>query len=150
MLKEIAKILRNNGNSKCVKKALEIEGDSQANSLHLKSLDLNLEDITSIAAVLKKEKDSKGTSIRSISFSYNVEMGDEGAKLLINSLPSSIREIGFVDCGIGDAGGKEILRWIKKSLQLRLICVEQNNFSKFMKIDFRIFKTDHPNATVIY
>jgi hypothetical protein len=47
-------------------------------------------------------------SIKSISFSYNQLLGDDGTITIINYLPNTVNEIGVVDCGIGDCGGKII------------------------------------------
>jgi hypothetical protein len=47
-------------------------------------------------------------SIKSISFSYNQLLGDDGTITIINNLPDTVNEIGLVDCGIGDCGSKII------------------------------------------
>jgi len=70
--------------------------------------------------------------------------------MIAKKLPSSIGEIGLVDCGIGDKGGAEILNWMKKSHKLQMICIEQNNFSDKMKMECYIFKKENPKIIVVY
>ncbi len=151
VLKKIAKVLRKTGNLECQKKAeiLEIEG-SQTSTLNLRNLGLKTIDIVAIADILEKEKGNNDDVIKSISFSYNHLIGDMGATLIAKSLPSSISEIGLVDCGIGDKGGTEILNWMKISPQLRMICIEQNNFSDKLKMGFKVFKKDNPRIIVVF
>ena len=87
---------------------------SQTSILSLRNLGLNLPDVSIIAAILKVEKNRNSNSIISISFSYNPLIGDLGAAAIVKSLPVSISEIGLVGCGIGDGGGIEVLKWMKK------------------------------------
>ena len=103
-------------------------------------------DITAIADVLEQEK---GNTINSISFSYNNLIGDEGVREIINSLPLSICEIGLVDCGISDKGGTDILNWINKLPNLKMICIEQNNFSEELKKAYTVFKNNNPKVIVV-
>jgi hypothetical protein len=93
-------------------------------------------------------KDEKG-ALTSISFSYNGALGDAGAITLSKSLPSDISEIGLVKCGIADRGGIEILHWMKSATQLRMICIEQNNFSEQLKFEYRQFSANHPKVLVV-
>lgn len=89
------------------------------------------------------------SAIDSISFSYNHTLGDEGAISIIHSLPPSIRELGLVDCGIGDRGGRALLDWMRKSAHLTMICTEQNEFSESLKLDFIKFRNENPTILVI-
>ncbi len=110
--KKIASVLRTIGNSKCLEKAKQLEVDGfQTSTLNLRDLSLKPNDITAISTVLKQEHHIN--TIKSISFSYNTLIGDTGATILAKSLPSSLSEIGLVDCGIGDEGGRKILNSIK-------------------------------------
>ena len=97
----------------------------------------------------KRKKAKSDDIITSISFSYNPLIGDLGTTALIKSLPSSIREIGCVGCGIGDIGGKEILSWMQTSTHLQMICMEQNNFSDTLKTKFRAFNINNPKIIVV-
>lgn len=149
ILKEIANILKKTGNLECQNKGNLLELDTyQSNALHLRSLDLNASDMIAIASVLKQEKENS-EFIDSISFSYNHLIGDSGVIALVRSLPSSISEVGLVNCGIGDEGGAEILKWMHKSPNLQMICVEQNNFSDKLKSEFSQFKNNHPKIMVV-
>ena len=89
---------------------------------------------------LNKKKVINDDCIKSISFSYNNLIGDIGATVLARSLLSSICEIGLVDCGINDKGGTEILNWVKTLPNLTMICIEQNNFSEKLKMEFKVFQ----------
>jgi len=149
MLNKIAHILRKIDRLECLKKAKTLENDkSQTSILNLRNLGLKTIDILAITDVL--EKDTNRNAIKSISFSYNHLIRDVGAALIVKSLPPSICEIGLVGCGISDKGGTEILNWIKKSTHIRMICVEQNNFSDKLKMEFQVFKKDNPKITVVY
>jgi len=105
--------------------------------------------MVAIADILEQEKGANDDFIKSISFSYNNLIGDIGATVLARSLPSSICEIGLVDCGIGDKGGTEMLNWIKTSPKLKMICIEQNNFSDRLKMEFKVFKKNNPKIMVV-
>lgn len=147
MHKKIASILRKTGNSACLQKAKNLENNSyQSHTLQLRNLGLLTKDIIAIANVLEQEKDT--TSLKSISFSYN-QMGDLGATAVARSLPASLHEIGFVACGIGDTGGRELLHWLQKARHLHMICIEQNNFSKQLQMEFELFKKDNPQILVV-
>jgi hypothetical protein len=146
MHKKIASILRKLGNSECLEKAKKFENSGyQTSRVNLRNLGLLPNDIIAIATILEKDNDS----IKSISFSYNNRIGDIGATALARSLPSSIDEIGLVDCGIGDIGGNEILHWIKKTPNLKMICIEQNKFSDLLKMEFKVFKNNNPKIMVV-
>lgn len=123
---------------------------SQTSILTLRNLGLNSSDVSIIAAILKEEKKHNSNSITSISFSYNPLIGDSGVPAIVKNLPKSICEIGLVDCGIGDMGGYQILTWMKKSPTLQYICMEQNNFSEALKMEFRNFKRNNPNVMVVF
>jgi hypothetical protein len=116
----------------------------------LRDLRLDASGIAVIAPILEEEKNRNSNSIASISFSYNPLIGDEGVAAIVKSLPASICEIGLVDCGIGDIGGVKILKWMKKSTNLNMICAEQNNFSEGIKLEFHDFKKKNPNVMVVF
>ena len=147
--KEIAKLLRKKGNLECTQKAETLENKiSEVRNLNLRNLGLDEKDIVDITNIIEQENDN--IYIKSISFSYNQLIGDVGATLIAKKLPHSIDEIGLVDCGIGDKGGAEILNWMRKSQNLQMICIEQNNFSEKLKMEFSIFKKENPKVMVIY
>ncbi len=148
---KVAAILREIANEKCLAKAeILTQTSSPIHSLHLRDLALQPSDVTAIATCLKQADESNEQFIQSISFSYNPLLGDSGAIALANNLPKSISELGLVNCGINDLGGLEILRWIKNSPQLRMICMEQNNFSDQLKLEFKKFSSKEDQTLVIY
>ena len=70
--------------------------------------------------------------------------------VLMKNLPKSICEIGLVNCGISDIGGIEILQCMLNSPNLQMICMEQNNFSEKLKLEFNKFRTANPHILVVY
>ncbi len=146
--KKIAEILRKIGTEKCIEKAEILESESpRVNSIHLRDLTLSSSNLIDIVNCLKEEKNHH---LRSISISYNHLIGDSSAIFLLKNLPESICEIGLVNCGISDVGGIEILQWMRNSTNLRMICMEQNNFSKKLKIEFNKFSVSNPQILVVY
>jgi len=71
-----------------------------------------------------------------LSLSYN-HFGDEDALILSQKLPLSIKELGLVDCHIGEKGGFALLEWVKKADSLTMLCIEHNNFSDDLQKRFR-------------
>ncbi|MFT7070836.1 MAG: hypothetical protein ACJAZY_003738 [Spirosomataceae bacterium] len=118
----------------------------ESNSLILRNSNLTIEDISEIANMLKS---STTDFIKIISLSYN-EIGDFGASLLAKSMPLSINEVELVGCKIGDEGGIEILHWMKNATNLKMICIEQNNFSEQLKSAFTEFKRSNPQVIVVF
>ena len=146
---EIAKILRRKGSLRCAQKSEILENEiSESRNLNLRDLGLEENDIVDITNIIEQDVDR--VFIKSISFSYNQLIGDVGATLIAKKTPSSLSEMGLVDCGIGDKGGTEILNWMKKSQNLQMICIENNNFSDQLKKQFNIFKRENPKILVVY
>lgn len=149
VLSQIAGVLNETRRAQCIKKAKELQSvTGQSGSMAFRNLGLKPHEIVAIADILAQEKDHVGF-IASISFSYNHLMGDDGAATLVKSLPQSILEIGLVNCGIGDKGGKEILKWMRKSSRLSMICIEQNNFSDQLKSEFSTYQKENPQTLVV-
>jgi len=147
--KEIAKVLRKKGTLECTVSSENLANNSsEIRNLNLRNLGLEASDIVDITTILEQENDAH--SIRSIRFSYNQLIGDVGATLIAKKAPSSLYEIGLVDCGIGDKGGAEILNWMRKSHALQMVCIEQNNFSDRLKMEFNLFKKENPKIIVVY
>lgn len=147
----IANTLRSIGNQKCLQQAEILDKQSATtSSLHLRSLGLNASNIEAIASCLKFNRVGVEHPIKSISFSYNELMGDEGVIALIQHLPLSVLELGLVGCNISDLGGTTILDWMKNSPNLKMICMEQNNFTKAIRVKFDIFSDSRPEVFVVY
>jgi hypothetical protein len=150
ILREIASVLRKFGSKKCIEKSEILETKSPSgNTISLRNLELNASNIVCIASCFKKEGGPTSHNIKSISFSYNVLLGDSGAIALANNLPKSICEIGLVNCGINDLGGIQILKCINGLPNLKMICIEHNNFSEKLKLEFRKFNNNNPQVLVV-
>ncbi len=112
---------------------LETELDVTAGfDLHLRHAELTEADAQVLATGLLRSAD--GLILKSFSASFNPNLADKGAEALIEAFPESMTELGLVGCSIGDAGGRAIVRWAQTAPQLRMICVEGNQFSDGMKL----------------
>ncbi|MFT4678402.1 MAG: hypothetical protein ACI84C_002846 [Flavobacteriales bacterium] len=151
MLRKLEEVLIKKGSSECLKKLESLEKEISLNGLlNLRKLDLEENELVSIANILEQEKGSSNSQLKSISLSYNPLVGNVGASLLLKSLPSSVREIGLVGCGIGDNGGIALLKWMEEATDLQMICVEQNNFSKDLRINFKKFRSNNPQVLFVF
>lgn len=147
---EIAGILLKKSNEKHLIKAKLLNSKKEINSLNLRDLELNTADIISIANLFKVENEANNCSIKSLSLSYNKQIGNDGAIALSEHLPKSLCELGFVDCGISDDGGNAILKLLKKLPNLEMICIEGNNFSETLKNEFYQFKQNNPRIVIVF
>ncbi len=146
---EIANILRTIGSKKCLAKAEDLLSQSPPLvSLHLRDLELNTTQVSSIASCFNEATESS-KYIKSISFSNN-NIGDAGAIALTKHLPESIRELGLVNCGISDAGGTQILNWMKRSTTLKMVCIEGNHYSERLKEEFLTFGSTNSRILFVY
>ena len=116
-------------------------------TVSFRNLGLDSTDVNSIMEIIKVLNDSQ--PINSISFSYNTDTRDMGTKIIFNNLPDSIRDIGMVDCGIKDEGGKTIITKIQQLKSLNMLCIEGNNFSDFIKKELNAFSKKHPQTVVV-
>ena len=143
--------MRRIGSTECLVKAATLEKQEfKTSTLNLRNLKLKAIDIGEIAKIIQQGKEHNDDALKSLSFSYNPLMGDEGATFIAHSLPKSVSEIGLVGCGIGDNGATEILKWMRNSTELKMICIEGNNFSDNVKRDYQAFKKDHPHIMVVF
>ncbi len=143
--RDIVKLLRNMATPQCIIKADELERiTSPIHSIAFRNLGLDPSDVASILQCITQE-----SNLHSLSFSNNVLLCDEGALVLSKNLPFTINEIGLVNCEISDLGGAAILGWMKKTSNLRMICIEQNNFSEELKLEFRSFMHKNPQVLVV-
>ena len=141
---QLSQILLANGNEKCIHEAELLDSlNSPSTNLHLRDLKLSATDAISIAELKATKSD-----LLSISFSYN-KIEDKGAIALITNLAKSVREIGLVVCGIGDRAGEVILEWLKNNSQLKMICMEKNNFSAELLSQFKQIKRVQPNLMLV-
>jgi hypothetical protein len=148
---KVAKILRDTGRPECMEKAEQLtRKEIRSKALNLKSLDLQAHEVLEIAKALKDIDGQKGDySLESISLSYNNVLNDEGVLTLLPNLPLSIRELGLVQCGIGEVGGRALLDWVVNAPNLEMICAEQNAFSHQLKLEYVHFSIANPQVIVV-
>lgn len=118
-------------------------------SLHLRNAQLSPIDAETLAQAIGKFAPKDRQVLSSFSASYNTSMGDVGAIALVKSLPDTVNEIGFVGCAIGDKSGQALLDWAKKAQNLRVMCVENNNFSNSIKLQIRELANQKNNLLVV-
>ena len=111
-------------------KLLSLTDNSVNYDLHLRSANLNTEEIQRIAKAIEAVHMANGPTLQSFSMSYNTNLKDEGVLNLVQALPATLTEIGLVQCGIGDEGGEALMNWAAQAPKLHWLCVEQNPFSE--------------------
>ena len=145
----LAEALRSIGSAVCLAAAEKLEASygNRANVyFHLRRAALNPSDTFIIAEALKSLPGQSGSALASLSLSYNRALGDAGAMALAQSLPPALRELGLVDCGIGDTGGEALLQWAQQAPGLRIMCIEENNISQ--RIRFQFIELARKNAAL--
>ena len=118
-------------------------------SLHLRSAGLGVADARILGEALRGLPQQGGQRLRSFSVSYNPLLGDRGAAILAGSLPLDVSEIGFVGCGMGDAGGRALLEWASQSTRLRMLCAEGNALSDGIKEEFSRLQKGRPGLVMV-
>lgn len=144
--------LRSIGTDVCNAAARNLEAAQASNapfSLHLRNAGLNVSDAEVLARALLRYPSENDRMLQSFSVSYNPLLGDHGAAVLAQSLPQSVREVGFVGCNIGDTGGEALLKWARQAPRLSMICVEENKFSQSTKMHFRALATERAGLLVV-
>ena len=143
---KIATTLRKIGTPTCLAEADRIESlTTLKRRFHFRNLNLSITHLEELFDILDQEQEYH---INSVSFSYN-PIGDEGAILMAERLPDTIEEIGLVDCGISDIGGRAILEILNELPELDMICIEQNNLSDKLKLEYQKFGAFNPNLMVV-
>lgn len=142
--------LQEQSNEACSNKAHElIQLKEIPSTLAFRSLQLNAEEAEKILEALALDQKCKSIQLKSISFSNNPNFGDRGARAFSTLITPTLDEIGLVNCGIQDAGGRAILQWMKQNNQLRMVCIENNQFSKALQLAFREFQELHKDVLLI-
>jgi hypothetical protein len=118
-------------------------------TLAFRSLQLNAEEAEKILEALALDQKLASIQLESLSFSNNPNFGDRGARAFSTLIIPTLDEIGLVNCGIQDAGGRAILQWMKQNNQLRMVCIENNQFSKALQLAFREFQELHKDVLLI-
>lgn len=120
-------------------------------NLHLRSAGLDLADAVNLAKALEMLSNSPDAArLSSFSVSYNDALGDHGTVAFAQALPRSVQEIGFVGCNMRDEGALALLKWAKQTSSLKMICIEQNNFSADTRLLYQQYKQGNPGATVYF
>lgn len=118
-------------------------------ALHLRNAELSPTDTKTLAVALENFVPNDRQKLTSFSASYNASMSDAGAIALIKALPDSVDEIGLVGCALSDECGQALLEWAKNAPNLRVMCVENNNFSKTIKAQIRELSTQKTDLFVM-
>lgn len=135
----LAAALRAIGGDVCdaAARGLETLPDSATRfTLHLRRAGLDGAAATRLAGALHALKTGDGAALNSFSLSYNAGIGDAGASLIAQSLPTSLPELGMVGCDLGEPAGEALFRWATRSTDLHTMCIEQNRFSDGLKARF--------------
>jgi hypothetical protein len=139
------------GGPVCLDAANRLEAESTNDggfNLHLRNAGIDLQDARILANAMEKI-DLATRYLMSFSASYNPDLKDAGAIVLSGAFPKSMTELGLVGCSIGDAGGNALLEWAQLAPDLRMICVEGNDFSSGLKSDFRELGQRHGSLMVV-
>ncbi len=106
----------------------------EAFNLHLRSANLDISDAQLLANALTSIQQQGELPLNSFSVSYNPGIETGGAQVLLSSLPDNVNEIGMVGCQLRDDVGELLIRFMARSSNLKMICVEDNLFSASMRI----------------
>jgi len=106
----------------------------KAFNLHLRSANLDISDAQLLANALTSIQQQGDLPLNSFSVSYNQGIETGGAQALLSSLPDEVNEIGMVGCQLRDDVGELLIRFMARSSNLKMICVEDNLFSASMRI----------------
>lgn len=120
----------------CIDAAQElgaIGAHTQHFDLHLRGALLDAHDAKALAHALHVFAKQSALRLRSFSASYNPGIGDIAASALLAALPSDLVELGLVGCCLTDRSGEEALHFMLRSTGLKVMCVEDNDFSQTMK-----------------
>jgi hypothetical protein len=129
---DLTRFLELNQNSLSTNIIVRLNESINSGSLHLRSLNINSDDLNLLMEFLKMK--SSLLAVASFSLSYNTELGDFGIEKVMRNLPKTIRELGIVNCGITDIGAQIILDELINHPDLSLICMEQNELTDSMRI----------------
>ena len=121
----------------CLSTAERLEKESATGegfNLHLRSANLDISDAHLLANALTSVQQQGELPLNSFSVSYNPGIETGGAQVLLSSLPDNVNEIGMVGCQLRDDVGELLIRFMARSSNLKMICVEDNLFSASMRI----------------
>jgi hypothetical protein len=135
--KKLLLCLRQINTKICLQLADKLEAEnSHKIKLELRDAHFRKGDIKKICDVLSTLPNQQEYQINSFSLSYN-EITDNDIKHLSVSMPSNLEQLGLVGCSISDTGAEFLLEWLTKTTQLKLLCIEDNNFNNEFKVKFK-------------
>jgi len=144
--------LRSLNNHVCEKAADKLEKrihSFNSYTLNLRYGMLDSLDAKKISEALKSVYQNHNIRLTSFSVSYNPTLGQDGAKSILSSLPKNIGELGMVGCNLSDVTGSYFIEFIRKSKNLNMICIEENNFSQKMKDKILNLRQQKTGCTII-
>ena len=124
----------------CIALANSLEtriGGVMAYSLHLRRAALDVDDAELIASAIAKVHQDKTLRLTSFSLSYNPLIKAHGVATVLSELPNHIAEFGLVGCNLDDRCENSITAFLARSKDLKMVCVEDNNFSPRVKDGIR-------------
>ena len=116
----------------CAKAAEALESKPLSSldyNLHLCIADLVRAEATIIADAIEIRQQHNVLNLQSVSVSLNPGITELGLKRLLEALPDHTTELGLVGCGFGDKSANKIASFLRRSNKLKMVCVENNNFS---------------------
>jgi hypothetical protein len=123
--------------------------DSKTYDLHLRNASLSRQDVNQITAAIAKTEKQSAVRLSSLSLSYNPTIPADGFISMLNALPTDIDELGLVGCNLNDNVGRRLAKFLLRTTQLQMVCVEDNLFSALLKQKI-VHSTRHLlNCTVI-
>ena len=150
-MKYLIKGLRDTQNLICIREADRLEKIKNNNNyyLHLRSAGINSYNAQLIANSLRKTHQNYQLFLNSFSISYNTSLNHKGLKVILESLPGHIKELGLVGCSFDDDAGESIVSFLTRCKNLTMVCVENNEFSNLMKTKIQTALSHLPNCTVV-
>jgi hypothetical protein len=126
-----------------------VSNNNKSYDLVIRKANLTLKDAKKIANAINKVSQNNGPKLHTLSMSFNQDLKDDGVITILNQIPKTTSVIAFVECGITDKAGQEIIDWAANANNLNGIYIEGNTFSKEMESKFEQLRTDNPHLTVL-
>jgi len=150
-MKYIIKSLRETQNVICIREGDRLERIKNNNNyyLNLRSAGITPYNAQFIANSIRKTHQKYQLFLTSFSISYNTSLNHKGLKVILESLPGHIKELGLVGCSFDDDAGESIVSFLPRCKNLTMVCVENNEFSNLMKTKIQTALSHLPNCTVV-
>ena len=122
---------------------------SNSYDLHLRNGSLGPADVEMLASGLESAHLDENLSLHSFSLSFNPEIGLVGTQAILRALPHHVIEIGLVGCNLGDQSVPALISFFKKSTRLKMVCIEDNQFSRSSKVELKNALSHLPGCVFI-